>query len=116
MGDLTTNFSRAEFACRCGCGLDTIHHDLVVILQAIRDHFARPVQIASGLRCPARNAKVGGARNSQHLTGHAADIVIDGVTPRAVASYAAGLMPGWGGIKAYPRFTHIDIRRGIWRG
>jgi len=116
MGDLTKNFSRAEFACKCGCGTNAINHMLVLFLQKIRDHFDKPIKVVSGLRCAKRNAQVGGAKHSQHLLGNAADIVIDGVKPKEVAAFAATLMPGWGGIKAYPRFTHIDVRSGVWRG
>ena len=33
-----------------------------------------PIIVTSGFRCEAVNRKVGGVRNSQHLTGQAADI------------------------------------------
>ena len=116
MGDLTKNFSRQEFACKCGCGKADINYILVSVLQEIRDHFGQPIKIASGLRCEKRNQQVKGAKKSQHLLGNAADIVIDGVQPRDIAAFANTLMPGWGGIKAYPRFTHVDVRPGVWRG
>ena len=116
MGDLTNNFSRAEFACKCGCGKDDINPTLVSLLQEIRDHFDQPVKIVSGVRCPQRNNRVGGARKSQHLLGNAADIVIDGIKPKDVAAIANTFMTHFGGIKAYPRFTHIDVRPGVWRG
>lgn len=115
MGDMTRNFSRAEFKCRC-CDADHINPMLVQILQAVRDHFDAPVRISSGVRCAKRNAKVGGAKHSQHLLGNAADIQITGVAPKTVAAFAASLLPGWGGVKAYPIFTHIDVRPGLWRG
>ena len=35
---------------------------------------AGPIIVTSGFRCEAVNRKVGGVRNSQHLTGQAADI------------------------------------------
>ena len=44
------------------------------ILQPIRDHFDAPIHIISGYRSPLLNKKVGGAKNSQHLFGQAADI------------------------------------------
>jgi len=116
MGDMTKNFSRAEFACKCGCGKDNINYTLVSLLQEIRDHFDKPIKVVSGVRCEKRNERVGGAKKSQHLLGNAADIVIDGVKPREVAAIANTFMPGWGGIKAYPRFTHVDVRPGVWRG
>lgn len=116
MGDMSEHFSRREFTCRCGCGTNHVRPRLVQILQAIRDHFDQPVVVLSGTRCAAHNAKVGGARQSQHLLGKAADIRIAGVTPQEIARFAAVLMPGWGGIKAYPGFCHVDIRDGFWRG
>jgi hypothetical protein len=36
------------------------------------------VKIGSGYRCPRLNAAVGGVKNSQHMTGEAADLCIDG--------------------------------------
>lgn len=116
MGDMTKNFSKAEFACKCGCGLDNINPRLVQVLQAIRDHFDKPVHVTSGLRCPKYNSKVGGARKSQHMLGTASDIQIAGVSPRQVAAFAATLLPRTGGIKAYSTFTHIDVRTRTWRG
>lgn len=44
------------------------------ILQPIRDHFEKPIHVVSGYRSPGLNKKVGGAANSQHLTGQAVDI------------------------------------------
>jgi uncharacterized protein YcbK (DUF882 family) len=116
MGDMTENFNRAEFACKCHCGLNLVRPRLVLLLQAIREHFDKPVRVVSGTRCPRRNRQVGGARKSQHLLGTAADIQIEGVSPQAVARFAATLLLDSGGIKAYATFTHVDIRPGRWRG
>ena len=44
------------------------------ILQPIRDAWKAPIVITSGYRCPKLNAAVGGAKNSQHAVGEAADI------------------------------------------
>lgn len=116
MGDMSKNFSRSEFACKCGCGLDTINPLLVQYLQMIRDHFDAPVTVNSGLRCPKYNKRVNGAKESQHKLGKAADISVQGVKPRLVAKYADTLLHNWGGVKAYPTFTHVDVRSGYWRG
>lgn len=115
MGDMTEHFSRAEFNCKC-CGYNLTKPRLVMLLQVIREHFDRPVRVVSGTRCAKHNRKVGGAKHSQHLLGTAADIQIDGVNPGDVAAFAKTLMPGYGGIKAYATFTHIDIRPSCWRG
>lgn len=112
---LTENFSSEEFTCKCGCGLDTIDLRLVSILQKLRNHFKRFVVVTSGLRCAKYNEKVGGRAKSNHMLGLAADIKIQGVSPYNVAKVANSLMPGWGGIKIYPTFTHIDVRPNKWR-
>ena len=44
------------------------------ILDPLRQLWGSPLYVNSGYRSPAVNAAVGGARNSQHLTGCAADI------------------------------------------
>lgn len=46
------------------------------ILQPIRDKWGRPIVVTSGFRSEAVNKAVGGARNSQHRLGEAADIKI----------------------------------------
>jgi hypothetical protein len=49
------------------------------VLEKIRIHFGRPVNVNSGYRGPALNKAIGGAKKSQHLTGQAADIEIAGI-------------------------------------
>ena len=61
---LSKNFHRMEFACRCGCGLDTADYLLVIILQDVRNHFEKPVHVLSGSRCQAHNQTVGGVDDS----------------------------------------------------
>ncbi len=43
------------------------------ILQPLRDELG-PLLISSGYRCPRLNQGIGGAKNSQHLYGQAADV------------------------------------------
>lgn len=50
------------------------------VLQPLRDHVGKPIKIHSGYRCPEYNVSVGGAKNSEHLFGMAADISIEGYT------------------------------------
>ena len=42
----------------------------------------RSIQIDSGFRGLALNMRIGGAKNSQHRTGEAADIIVSGITNR----------------------------------
>lgn len=46
------------------------------VLDPIRELVAAPVIITSGYRCERLNKLVGGVRNSQHRTGHAADFYV----------------------------------------
>jgi hypothetical protein len=48
------------------------------IFQPIREHFGVPIYITSGYRSAALNKKIGGSKTSQHLTGEAMDIDMDG--------------------------------------
>ena len=115
---LSTNFKVKEFACSDGTDPIFIAPELVEILQKIRTHFKKSVNINSAYRTVAKNKAVGGATYSQHLYGTAADISIKGVTPKQVAAYAETLMPQSGGIGVYSTFTHIDVRevKSRWNG
>src|SRR6478752_3641941 len=44
----------------------------------------RPIRILSGFRTPAHNKEVGGASQSYHLVGKAADIYVVGLSPKQV--------------------------------
>lgn len=45
-------------------------------LEAVRVRLGcAPIIVTSGYRCPALNAAIGGAKNSQHMRGEAADII-----------------------------------------
>lgn len=44
------------------------------ILDPLREAYGKPINVNSGFRCPALNKAVGGAKNSEHMTGCAADI------------------------------------------
>lgn len=113
---LAANFNVAEFACQgtdCNCTEILIHSELVKHLQQIRDHFGVPVTINSGYRCPAHNEEIGGATNSKHMQGIAADITVYNVAPAEVAKYAESI--GILGIGLYETatdgyFVHIDTR------
>lgn len=50
------------------------------VLDPIRDELCTPVIITSGYRCPQVNKLVGGANNSQHMSGCAADFHVQGFT------------------------------------
>ena len=115
---LSKNFKVREFRCHDGTDTVFIADELVDLLQKIRDHYGKPVCINSGYRTEAWNKANGGAAQSQHKYGRAADIHIDGVTPKALAAYVESIMPSTGGIGIYKSCTHVDVRanRARWNG
>lgn len=122
---LAPGFRVREFRCRDGSDTIMIDQTLAVLLQAIREHFNKPITITSGYRTAAHNKSVGGAKSSQHLLGKAADIQVADTTVEAVAAYAESLMPDWGGVGRYPvkagrakGWVHVDTRanKSRWTG
>ena len=115
---LSANFNSKEFDCKgSGCCSETlVDSKLIEYLQKIRNHFNAPINVNSGYRCEKHNAAVGGASQSKHKYGQAADIVVKGVAPLKVAQYAESL--GILGIGQYPNFVHIDTRttKSYWYG
>jgi zinc D-Ala-D-Ala carboxypeptidase len=106
---VSRNFTLGELASKDGSNIVLLHPALIIALQTIRDHVGKPIRVNSAFRSPTHNKTIGGASNSLHTLGLAADVVIDGMTPIEVASLASDM--GLGGIKAYPTFTHIDVGR-----
>ena len=122
---LAPDFKVRELRCRDGSDTVMVDETLTVVLQCIREHFGKAVTITSGYRTPAHNAKVGGAKSSQHLLGRAADIRVQGVSVEDVAAYTESLMPDWGGVGRYPvkagratGWVHVDTRadKARWKG
>jgi len=115
---LTKNFSKREFDSKDGAEmpLEILQNikKLAENLQVLRDELKAPITVNSGYRSPKHNAKIGGAKRSQHLLGNASDIVVDGHTPKEVAVVIEELIREGkmlqGGLKAYDTFTHYDIR------
>lgn len=115
---LTKNFSLHEFYTNDGTPVPEKYicnvKELANNLQAIRDEIGEPLRINSAYRHPAYNKKIGGAKNSQHLTASAADLTAKNLTPKQLAAIIERLIKQGlvkqGGIGIYPGFTHYDIR------
>ncbi|WP_373723133.1 YcbK family protein [Bacteroides heparinolyticus] len=105
---LSTNFKVKEFKCNDGSDTILIDSDLVTYLQKIRNWAGKAVTINSGYRTASYNQSIGGATNSYHVKGQAADIVVSGKTPLEVARKAEEL--GMKGIIKYGSFVHVDTR------
>jgi uncharacterized protein YcbK (DUF882 family) len=112
------NFTWSEFNSKDGAEMPTAVKGnikkLAQNLEVIRSYFNLPIKINSGWRSEAHNRKIGGVKNSAHVKGNAADIVIKGKTPGEVQNAIEILIKAGkiseGGIGKYPNFTHYDIR------
>ena len=115
MGDLTKDFSRKEFACKCGCGFDDINLIIVQFCQEIRDELGIPLRINSGCRCEQRNADAG-SKSKNHIHGNAADLSCDR-GHRAIYEAAKRLYHEKGKLKGLElcllegSWVHIDVDR-----
>ncbi|AEF94487.1 Peptidase M15A [Desulfotomaculum nigrificans CO-1-SRB] len=106
---ITPHFTEGELACRC-CGRLLVQSELVHKLETLRQLVKKPVLVNSGYRCPAHNRAVGGAVNSYHLKGMAADIHVPGLAVVELSRLAE--QAGFNGIGTYPKqsFLHVDVR------
>ena len=108
MGDLTANFSRREFACKCGCGFDGIDDNLVYMLQVARDEAEVPFSPTSGCRCRVHCLAIGSKATSSHIKGLAVDV--KAATSRKRALVLKGLVrAGFNRIGIGKTFIHADI-------
>lgn len=112
-GKVSPNFRFQEFACKCGgrykgCRGVKINPRLLAALEELRsDYFkVRGLSIVSAYRCKEHNRAIGGASNSQHLKGNAADI-----PPLPKSPDLPPQVKGIGVKRATGRIIHIDVRR-----
>lgn len=107
MGDLSPHFSTSEFRDR-RTGQVKVDPRLVAHLEVLRCWCgSKPLRIVSGFRSPSSNVTVGGAKNSEHLYGRAADI------PAGYATVEQARAAGFTGIGRSGKWaTHVDVRPG----
>ncbi len=106
------HFLMSEYACDCAGYCDgwpaQMSPALLERIEALRCQLNRPVIITSGVRCPRRNAEVGGIPHSWHLSGHAADLYCPGVSVPALAETAESL--GLGVLPHYDEgYAHVEL-------
>jgi len=107
---ITRNFKRIEFVCPC-CNKDRpIDSRFIYLLQSLREKIKVPIYISrgGGLRCKKYNKRIGGYRNSPHLTGRAGDIHAKNINLIKLAKEAKDI--GFTRIGIYPSnyFIHVD--------
>lgn len=136
---VTEHFLLTEFACKDGEPYPAERRDdagrtwlearlmpLCQTLEVVRDQLGADageevaLTVTSGYRTPSHNAKVGGAPNSRHVTGEAADFKARTISGREIWSgivhatvlqlYKDGRLPHLGGLGKYKKWVHIDVR------
>ena len=106
------HFTRAEFACHCGCGTNGTADELIDRLDLLRTAVGHSLRVSSGYRCPEHNGTVSltGA-TGPHTTGYAADLSVD--RGQAYRVLREALILGFTGIgvqqKGGGRFLHLDL-------
>lgn len=125
MGDISKRLSRHEFACKCGCGFDTVDAKLPLALEDAAEHFLTSkfvrvvIHINSGSRCLEHNRKQGAKDDSQHVFARACDFWMEGVLENGtrkkisddkIADYLTDKYQGMWGIGRYTGRTHLDTR------
>lgn len=110
---LSDDFSRWEFGCN---GTECCNHsapvmpELIILLQAIRDHFGVPVHINRGFSCLTYNAILESRDDSWHPLGGGADCrYLLNVDVMEIRDYALTI-PEAGGFGIYDNHWHVDVR------
>ena len=122
MTQLTANFSLEELTASETAsrhGIDNTpypeHLDNLLRLAAFLEQVkvllgGKPIMVNSAYRGPQVNAAVKGSKNSQHLTGCAADIRVPGMTPNEVCkAIIASELQYDQIIREFDSWTHISI-------
>lgn len=115
---LSTNFSLDEFASADGTApsAEVLKNltELAKNLEVLRKHIGQPIRVTSGFRSREHNKKIGGATNSYHVLGMAADIQVAKMKPEDVAKAIELLIKEGkmkeGGIGIYKTWLHYDHR------
>lgn len=108
MTQLTKHFSTVEMDCP-HCGKCNMQPEFMAKLEQLRVAYGKPITINSGYRCPEHNKAVGGAPNSFHMQGRAADIAVPNKAERYKLVKIA-MQLGFSGIEISSVHLHVDNR------
>ena len=109
-------FKEKELSCRC-CGQlpplirGNIEALVENVLDPLRERYGKPIIVNSGYRCAKHNKAVGGASNSQHMVGEAADITAG--SPEGNEKLLKILLESknFDQLIIYPKFLHVSWKR-----
>lgn len=117
---IAPHFTLGEMACKDGSDAVYYSTELMDKLEELRAYVGGSITINSGYRTTAYNRKIGGASQSQHTKGTAADIIVTKngsvVSAKKICCLCQTL--GFKGIGFISdRATHVDMRTtGSYRG
>lgn len=93
--------------------LDNLLDLIYFCLQPIRDLMKKPMIITSGYRNKELNELIGGAENSQHMKGQAADFIIQGLEPSYIVKVIKNSnIPYDQLINEYDSWVHVSYVKG----
>jgi len=103
---VSRNFHIKEYQSKCGSHHVLLHPALILGVQSIRDAVKFPIKINSGYRTIGHNARIGGAPNSYHTKGMAADLSGRDLDAIYQAARQIGMMA-----RKYTEkgFVHVDV-------
>jgi uncharacterized protein YcbK (DUF882 family) len=105
------NFTKSEFACNCGCGINAIQDSHIDVLQEIRTESGVMMIITSGYRCALHPEEFEKSKPGEHNDGTASDVAVSHLAAWKVLK-AAMANPKVTGIgvqqKGHGRFLHIS--------
>ena len=106
------NFTRDEFACKCGCGTNEVDDQVIDKAQEYRTALGFALPVTSGYRCPKHPVEARKSKPGTHAAGLAVDFGIRGDRARQLLKLVM-TDPGIQGIginqKGAQRFIHIDL-------
>jgi zinc D-Ala-D-Ala carboxypeptidase len=112
MPKISKHFTRAEMACNCGCGLDSMDAETLQVADMVRDYVGVPITPSSAARCFEYNRSdaVGSNDESQHPRCRAMDLPVP--DPKALFDYLDKKFPENYGFGLYSWGVHIDTASG----
>ena len=107
------NFTRDEFACKCGCGTNEIKDEAIDLAQEVRDEVGFAMPITSGYRCPNHPEERAKAKPGSHAKGLAFDVGVSGGKARQITKVLLSKSAGGVGVHQKGnhsgRFIHGDV-------
>lgn len=113
---VSEHFKVREYKCKDGSNMVFIDPVLASLVERIRKACGKAITINSGYRTVSHNKSIGGATNSYHCYGRAADLNCPkGMTMTEFKKHVDAVMGQKYGVIYYSNFIHIDTRETKYR-